>query len=791
MARVKYIFVLILSALSLLWERLWNRLWAVISLFLLFTGLSLLRVPEMFGQAGPLVAFCLFMTAFVIVFFGTKNRFSFPWRSDIQRHVEKTSALKHRPLETLSDKPADGLSEAARDLWHRHLQKTAGYLDKLKIYRPSPNVAQRDRYALRYAALLLFVIGLSVAQRDAGIRLQQAFIPDLSPVITQKSATFDLWISPPEYTHESAIFLATARQGVIASNKNIQVPEGSTLKLRLNGYRFSPGLYYAGQRHVLTEAAPKNFTLDLPLQHSGMIRLSYFLHSLGAWNIAVAADTVPEVSILKVEETAHAATKITYKATDDHGITKISGIIAPAPDMLEKLDHIKYRFDIPPSDTASHIEDLTAHIWSGLPVTLTLEAEDSAGHKSASAPYALTLPARSFTNPIARILIEQRKKLLWAKDADAFNEVASNIINIVNKPELYKNDGMTFLALMIAAKRLGYDSDPEAVESVQDLLWDVALRLDDGGLSLAQRELRSALQKLSSSLGNKNLSKQEIQEIVDDVQKKMQQYVQALAMELQQRLQQGKQIPALSPDLAKKFMKNIDLGKMLQQMQALAQSGSRDDLKKMAESLKNTLDNLDMKKFDQMQQKQMQAMEALQNLEDIIHSQQSLLDDTNKNKDPAKTKDQAREQSDIRKKLGEALEKLAGVMDSIPDNFANASQSMKLSENALGEGKATTSLPYQKNALDQLQKGMDDAISQMAQSMQQSILSFGMMPSGGNYGEGFDPLGRGVSNGDVKIPDEKEQRRVQKIIEELRHRSNDSHRTKVERDYIDRLLGQF
>ena len=43
----------------------------------------------------------------------------------------------------------------------------------------------------------------------------------------------------------------------------------------------------------------------------------------------------------------------------------------------------------------------------------------------------------------------------------------------------------------------------------------------------------------------------------------------------------------------------------------------------------------------------------------------------------------------------------------------------------------------------------------------------------------------------IKLPDEKEQRRVQEIIEELRHRSNEPDRTKVERDYIDRLLDQF
>jgi exonuclease VII large subunit len=204
------------------------------------------------------------------------------------------------------------------------------------------------------------------------------------------------------------------------------------------------------------------------------------------------------------------------------------------------------------------------------------------------------------------------------------------------------------------------------------------------------------------------------------------------------------------------------------------------------------IDNLDLKKIDQMRQDQMQAMEALQNLEDIIHRQQGLFDKTNKIADPAKAKEQADEQSGIRQQLGASLSKLGNAMNEIPENFAKADQSMKQSEQALGKGHPQDSLPYQKTVLDELQKGLDSAVSQAAQAMQQSIMSFGLQPNGGNYGEGFDPLGRGLNdNSDVKIPDEKERRRVQEIIQELRHRSNEPNRTKVERDYIERLLEQF
>jgi hypothetical protein len=305
--------------------------------------------------------------------------------------------------------------------------------------------------------------------------------------------------------------------------------------------------------------------------------------------------------------------------------------------------------------------------------------------------------------------------------------------------------------------------------------------------------LHDSLEKLSGALNDKSTTKQQLQDLLDDVKKKMRQYVQSLAGALQQKMQQGQKMPVLSPELAQQFMKNLDISKLLQQMQALSQASSREDLQKLADSLKNSIDNLDMNKFDQMQEKQSQAMQQLQNLQDIIHRQQSLFDKTNKTDDPTDLKDQQKEQSAIRAQLGDSLHKLGDTGADIPDNFAKADQAMKGSAEALGKGLATESLPQQKTALDQMQKGLDSAVKKMAAQMQQSVLSFGGSPSGGSFGEGYDPLGRpnGLSDENIKIPDEKERRRVQEIIEELRHRSNEPSRAKVERDYIDRLLDQF
>ena len=55
--------------------------------------------------------------------------------------------------------------------------------------------------------------------------------------------------------------------------------------------------------------------------------------------------------------------------------------------------------------------DLTAHPYAGLLVDAHLEARDGAGQIGKSRTITFRLPARVFTDPLARALIEQRQNL--------------------------------------------------------------------------------------------------------------------------------------------------------------------------------------------------------------------------------------------------------------------------------------------------------------------------------------------------------------------------------------------
>ena len=60
--------------------------------------------------------------------------------------------------------------------------------------------------------------------------------------------------------------------------------------------------------------------------------------------------------------------------------------------------------------------DLSDHPWAGAQVSMTLSARDEGGNVGESAPTTMMLPAKPFSNPLARALVEQRRNLVLDPD---------------------------------------------------------------------------------------------------------------------------------------------------------------------------------------------------------------------------------------------------------------------------------------------------------------------------------------------------------------------------------------
>lgn len=1039
LGQLRYQLVSLFSWLSLFAERFWASFWPALSVLFAFVGLAALRVFPWLGNAGHIFALLVFAVAFIVALTRYGTKFHRPSMKEVRRAVEKQSGLLHRPLEAILDRPITTSPETAA-LWAKYQARLKGLWSRTKIHRPHADIAAHDKYSLRYIALALLLLGLAIGQRETLFRITQALNPDIKGYLRMNAGALDVWIEPPEYTNENPIFLATTQLGAAGVNGGVQVPENSILKVRIGGLASAPVLSYGSLEPTFTEAAPKSFTLEMPLTQSGILKLTKWkFRTLGEWPITVLKDKPPAIVLLKAEPTKRDRLQLIYTAKDDYRIKEVYGSISPTQELIKVFGTKTVDFNIPLPETAqdekTFITDMTSHPWAGSEVVLVLNAKDDTGQTGQSAPQKILLPERQFTNPVAKKIIAERRKLIWYNNVLTRKVSAQALADIVSNPDGYKWDKIVFLGLGMSYKRLIYDGSEAAAESIVPLLWDLAIRVEDGGLALAQRELSDALAKLAEKLKDKNASKEEIADLMAEVQRKMREYSQNLAQEMRQRMLEGKQAPQISQELADRIMKNIDMDKLMKQMEELTSGSEAEQMQKLAEYMKNSVDRMDSKRMDKMQQGQKSAMEGLEELQKLIERQQQLIDKTQQltpqtpeqkkaeeekkaaeqkaqqeqkeqqekqaeqqkkeqqqqknaqnNKDqqgqqqsqqqqgkqgeqsqqqgqqgqqqgqqqsqqqqsggeqqgqsgqqqsgqqqsgqqqsgqqqgqqqgqgkdsslpssqlgqngqkkedgaqaqgqqqgqqgqqsgqagqqppqpvpvpqgyqgskdkpeqaqqggqqgkdkadqaqgmgeekkdapeqgiaqgkdgkdqqqqPQLTKDNAgapvrtakegaNEQGGIRGKLGEIMRKIGEGLPQVPENFGKADQAMKSARNELKEGDPQGSLEHQKEALKELEGAMDNAVKQLAEQLQTTMMNFGMPQEGPGYGDGYDPLGRRMGKpgdngqpGDdfVAIPEEKERRRVQQIIEELRARSNDYTRPKQEREYIDRLLNQF
>ena len=279
------------------------------------------------------------------------------------------------------------------------------------------------------------------------------------------------------------------------------------------------------------------------------------------------------------------------------------------------------------------IYDLTGHTWAGLPVIFEFSVKDHKGQTAELEPVRMTLPERTFKHPVAKLLIALRKKLAWSTGRD-FNDIAANLEAILQAPDLFHNDMVVYLAIKTACARLTYAkiTEPEEVEKTATdliaLLWETALSIEDGNLSVAMRDLRQAQRELEDALRDPSSSEEEIARLMDNLRESMMQYYIELSREMEKRMQEGEETPEINPDDLAKMINPERLSDMMDQMESELQSGNRDSAKELLSQLQNMLDLMDPSMDAPLPEDMQMAMEGINELQQLIESQEKLRDQT-------------------------------------------------------------------------------------------------------------------------------------------------------------------
>jgi uncharacterized protein (TIGR02302 family) len=737
-----------------------------------------------------------------------------PVRSDALHRLEADSGLAHRPLTHLTDRQASNLVDPwATVLWAHHQKRLLAGLGELNLAAPRTDVARRDPMALRGLAVLLLALGIGVAWEQSGTRLLTSVAPQPRAGADISTVTVEAWITPPDYTRLAPIALkadpaAEPAEGEVVSP--IEIPIGSKLLVQIQGLGSAASLSANNATKPMEVLDGETQRAELVLKEGDRIGIAGGGLEVG-WPIALQPDMPPTAALQEPKATERGVLHLVYAGKDDFGIADMRLSITQGKETMDLP--LTIQGADPRQVKGASYQDLTAHPWAGLQVELRAVARDAMGQIGASAPVGMTLPERKFYHPVARAIIEQRKRLAQDSGSNAL-AVARKLVQLLTQPDAFDNSVTTFLALDFAIKRItSGPMEKDELGNVLQLMWDTALALEDGGISMAMRELRRLQRELEEALA-RGASDEEIERLMNELQQAMNEYLRQMQQQLAEAMQKGMEMGQLDPNSLQ--LSQQDLNEMLNQARRMAQNGARDSAQQMLQQLQNMLENLQMG-MPMPGPGNGQAQRMLNDLGKIMQQQQQLLQDTFRRQRGQQPGNQPGEgqnegmgegygqgmpggngaaaQEALRQQLGDLMRRFSNATGDIPQGLGQAEQFMRGATDALRGDELDGAAQAQNDALEQLQQGMQ----QMSQAMRQQMGT----QRGPGQRDPMDPFGRALNDdegpggdafareGSDVLPKGPDLDRSRQIFEELRTRRNQPDRPKIERDYLDRLLRQF
>ncbi|MFD1745143.1 TIGR02302 family protein [Rhizobium helianthi] len=836
---------------------------SILALFLATAWFGLFRhMPDLLRWSVLFVFLFSFLSSLLPL-----ARLRWPEAAEADRLLEKRNNLPHQPVAVQEDEPAFD-TPFARALWKEHQARMAERIAHLDAGLPQPDIASHDRFGLRALPALIVAIAFAFSYSNGGGFLSDAVSPSRPAGETNPDLRIDAWVTPPSYTGRAPIFLTGTQASAL---DRVQTPQFSQLTVRVTGEGSESVTFVPAeggpQRDVPRQDDPKRQEADQqqgkpasegtqtgPRTYALKITESGDLVVNGQqWLFDVIADRPPEIAFDKQPRRAvNGALEIAVLAKDDYGITKAEALIEPveppAADAKPLFPAPEFRLNLPRRGTEKEVRgttsrDLTEHPLAGKRVRITLIATDGAGQEGRSAPIEMTLPARRFVNPLAAAVAEQRQ--VFALDTRQIKKSIALNQALALRPEETIPNLSHYLLIRSALGRMKQARTEEQFKDTAAYLWDIALGIEDGDLSQAQKRLRDAQQALSDALQN-NASEEEIAKLMQELRQAMQNLMNEMAQRIQNMPQSQQSMQAQN------VIRQRDLQNMMDQIENLARSGNRDAAQQMLSELQRLMNNLQAGRMQRPQQGQNQnnpMREQIDKLGEIMQEQQRLMDQTHRLNEALRDRmqrgnDQPYEQGQNQQQqgqqqqgqngqqqpdqmteqqlrdalkqlqaqqqgLGQKLEQLQkGLKDLGMDpgkSFGEAQQEMGNAGKALGEAQGDQAVQGQGNALNALRQGAQNMMQQMMQAMR-GQQGQGQEPGEGMAGQGNqtrrDPLGRETGSADglpdsrLKIPNEIDAQQARRILDAIREKLNDSIQgtmgtpllNDMERRYLERLL---
>jgi uncharacterized protein (TIGR02302 family) len=630
---------------ALLVERVWPPLVFALSVAILFLAASWAGAWQFAPRAVRIAGVVLFALGAGVALSPLVRLRRLATR-DVLARLDRDAKVSHRPASSLADSLANDHGDPGTEaLWAAHRSRLEREVDAIRVSPPSPRMAERDPFALRFGVALLAFAAAVVAGPEMYGRFASAFDWRSDEAQAAVAASrIDAWIDPPPYAGRPPLVIDFKT----ADPQTLTVPEDSVLVVHgdpsVVETRVEGGIAPSEQKNETPASAASNQKTATPASAptasasaaNAPTEKRWTIHGPGKATIlrggqpaavAVLAVTPAGVPTIVSAEDPRAnlsgTLTLAYQTQDRFGLASARADFArahdgpgPAPRTLAPPPQAALQ--LPP--TANGVGkgrttvDLSEHPWAGAKVTMRLSAVSISGKTGESAPIEVTLPQRIFHNPLARALVEQRRNLILDPDHEP-KRVATALTGLSVAPELFDIPANIYLGLKQAKTSLEHAHSDADLLDVASLLWAMAQQLENGDATQAQRDLRAAEQALREAL-QRGASDEEIKKLMQQLREAANRFMSEMA----------RNSPESSPE--DQNLQSQDMDRMMDQMEDTARNGSREDAQAMLDQMQEMFENMRSAQEGQESPAEREMRKQIGELEKLLRDQQALRDDT-------------------------------------------------------------------------------------------------------------------------------------------------------------------
>ncbi|OUJ16915.1 hypothetical protein HK27_02535 [Acetobacter orientalis] len=620
-------------------QNLWPAVQPTLGLLGLYTLAGLLRLPQHLPDGLRLVTVAGWLSLCGWRLHRDLSRLSAPTPQAIDQQIETASGLHNHPLATLTDTLPTTTGAHTQTLWHAHQNRVLATLGPLKAGWPRllPHTP-KQRLA---AGALLFALaaGCLVAGPAAPGRIAAAFIPGRDdPDIPLPH--IEAWITPPTYTANAPVFLGNTAQPPT-------VPQGARLTVIVTGLSSHPVLRSA-KGMVLTDATrqkldAKSWKITVTLSHTGNVRLAGRGRTFANWPITVLPDAQPNVQWGPQPGAGKGdwRTRLPFEASHAYGLSSLSvelHLTHPGRGPARTLSIPLPLTGHPKTAKGAITPDLSEDPWAGESVTGQVLATSVSGQNGKSAPATFQLGARIFHSPVARAVLDLRKR--YALGRERRHATAIDLAALGETPgPIYDHTGMflnlTSIVAMLDNPRI---QDSEARTGAVNMLWDLALDIEDrrkgdDASALASLDVRAAQAAVAQQLHHMREDGNQSQHAKEELEARLNTLKDAIARKMQALAAQAMRDHTAIPNL-QGFSRAGDkaFSKLMQQLQRDATNGHDGDALERLQQMEDATERMrnatpqDMAAMAQQMVAQAKAREQTAALRDLTAQQAKLLD---------------------------------------------------------------------------------------------------------------------------------------------------------------------